>query len=274
MMLLTTALMIEARPLVAALGLRGFPGEAFPLFRNDRYLLVVSGTGPLRAAAATAWSLGRFPDLSVAVNLGFCGASPGAAPPGSWHYVHSVRDAASGRLHVPDIPWRHPFPEAGLRTFPLPVTENTGRPELVDMEGSGFMEAARSFLAPDRVVILKWVSDHLQGTLDSDSVARSFAAGLSPVIDFLTGFPLPETAPGDDPGEALLEAVLERLRATRTQEAFLRRWIHGFLARGGDPAHLLDRLPAAPPGSRRDNNRLYEELKHVFENEDIFPHLS
>jgi hypothetical protein len=273
-MLLTTALMIEARPLVAAFGLRGFPGEAFPLFRNDRYLLVVSGTGPLRAAAATAWALGRFPDLSVAVNLGFCGASRGAAPLGSWHYVHSVRDVASGRLHVPDIPWRHPFREAALRTVPVPLTEDQDLPELVDMEGSGFMEAARSFLAPDRVVILKWVSDHLQGTLDSDKVSRSFADGLSPVIAFLAGFPLPEAASGDDPGEALLRAVLDRLRATRTQEAFLRRWIRGFLARGGDPALLLDRLPATPPGSRRENNRLFAELKHVFENEDIFPHLS
>lgn len=265
MLLITTALMIEARPLVAALGLKAAGEGPFPFYEGGGRILLVTGTGTLRASAATGWALGRHPGIEAALNIGFCGASPGCAPLHSWRYVHSVRDAATGRMSIPDILLKHPFEEAALLTVPRVVSEDAGQATLVDMEGSGFYEAARQVLPPDRIALLKWVSDALTGRVEPAGIARAYAASLGPVVAFIGNWGGGETPSREAVGDPLAEEILSRLRLTRTQETQLRKWVAGYLSRGGDRARLLGVLPADMPDTRPGNTRAFNHLKNVLE---------
>lgn len=262
MILITTALMIEANPIRNALGLSAIPNQPVPVFKNEDYLLVVTGTGAPKAAASTGWALGRFPGIEGAVNIGLAGAPESVSGLHQWHRVNAVRDASTGRLHIPDILDKHPFAEAALLTVGQPVSEDAGIDGLVDMEGSGFFEAARTSLSPDRILLLKWVSDHLDPQVDRQSTVKAFAGAIEQILALLKEQAIGTRQLVKDRPE-LLDIVLQRLRLTQTQRQFMEKWICGYLARAGDPQRILNVLPDQAPGKKIDNTRLYEVLKDV-----------
>lgn len=262
MILVTTALMIEARPLVKRLQLVSAGTEPFVCFVGEDLVLMVTGTGSLQAAAGTGWAFARYPGIRAAVNIGFAGAAASVAPLHSWHLIHSVRDEATRRLALPDILYTHLFPEQPLLTVPRVVREPIPWEGLVDMEGSGFMEAARSFLSADRVALLKWVSDSLTGTIDPRASEAAFAEALEPVCTFLAEWPATMMETGKEINPEV-ERLGQRLRLTETQYRFFRKWLLGYLARGGDPQRVEAVLPEAPPKTKSANRRLLEEVKHV-----------
>jgi hypothetical protein len=261
MILIVTALMLEARPVRERMGLEASGNEPYPVFTGDNIILLVSGTGALKASAATAWAMARFPGISMALNLGFAGAAERISPLYQWHYIHAIRDQSNGRLYVPDILLRHAFPERQLLTVGKVVTSDNGWDGLVDMEGSGFYEAARHFIPPDRIALLKWVSDPLSGSINTREVAAHFQEGLGPVIEFINGLPDDEGEADDQRTQQLLKTVNGHLRLSRTQQLFLAKWLNGYISRGGEEARVLACLPQEVPSGKRHNNRCFEVLK-------------
>jgi nucleoside phosphorylase len=261
MILITTALMIEARPLIDRLGLKAHGNETFRVFYDEKYLLAVSGTGALRSSAATAWAMGRFEGIHAAVNIGFCGAAEEVAGLHEWYFINSIRDAATGRLSMPDILIRPGMPEAGLLTSPVVVKGRIEEKRLVDMEGSGFFEAARQFLAPDCIALLKWVSDPLTGEIEIEPTVAAYAQSLEKVMVFLENWgPLGESHDADGL-DGLVSAINSRLRLSETQQLALRDWLFGYLARGGEAGRILEMLPEQCPAAKQGNNRVFERLK-------------
>ncbi|MEX0330252.1 MAG: hypothetical protein AB3N64_02400 [Puniceicoccaceae bacterium] len=263
MILIVTALMVEARPIRDHLGLSALGSEPFPVFCGEQATLVVSGTGSLKSSAATAWAMARFPDIRAAVNVGFAGAPLAISPLYRWHLIHSVRDQSSGRLYIPDILVQHGFPEANLLTCGQAVRDESGLNGLVDMEGSGFYEAARQFLSPDRIALLKWVSDHLGGKLDMDALDQPYREAMGPLAEFLHNWAPLEKARESESSPAILETVKTRLRLSQTQEKFLDKWVRGYLSRGGEESRLMEVLPEKALTAKRENNRYFEILKDV-----------
>jgi hypothetical protein len=262
MILITTALMIEAQPLKAALNLSLVGGQPFPVFKNEEVILIVTGTGSHRAAAATGWALGRYQAIKIALNVGFAGALEEVAELHQWYGIHSIRDKNTDRLLVPDRLWDLQFPEKALLTVGKPVTGLIAWDGLVDMEGSGFYEAARQVLSPDKIYLLKWISDYLTGKIDVKETGVQFstaANGLLPAIQNLIELGREES--GDD--RVFLDELKSRIRLTETQWQFLAKWVDGYLKRGGESQAILDILPIDPPAKKPDNNRLLEEIKNV-----------
>jgi hypothetical protein len=262
MLLITMALMIEAKPLKSRYRLEAASGHPFPVYINSDRILIVTGTGALRAAAATGWALGRFNNIDSAINLGFAGGGSRSFSLHQWHLINSIRDEVTGRMQVPDLVWDFKLPEASLMTVGKPVETGIDWNGLVDMEGSGFYEAARHFLSPDRIVLLKWVSDHFSGTLDAEATREAFMQSLphlDPVLRHFQGLESPVPAVDSD-GFVIL---LDRMNLTETQQHYLRKWIRGYLARGGDMQRLFDILPPTAPRAKPENKRLFEEVKNV-----------
>lgn len=262
MLLITTALMLEARPIVARLGLRS-RREVMPVYESSTIRLVVTGTGPVRAAAATGWALGRFGDTRSAINVGFCGALPHVAGLHQWIWAHSIRDQQTGRLSIPEMPYEHPFTEAPLMTVPRVVREPLDWDGAVDMEGAAFFETARQHLLLHELAILKWVSDPLTGHIDPIATEAAFAEGLGELVPFLEAWlethgTAAEAVPT---GQDLMDLCVERLRLTATQRAFLGKWLQGYAMRGGTAAALADCLPPAPPTTRKENTIHFARLR-------------
>lgn len=268
MLLLVTALIQEARPLARALGLaprrEGGPVRLFG--GAGDYLLAVSGVGAARSAAVTGHLLTRFPEIRAALNTGMAGAVEGAFERGQWVRIHAVRDEASGRLLIPDILDEDALPEAALLTVGQVRREAPPPGHLVDMEGSGFLEATRFFLPTDRVALVKGVSDYCTEEFDTDAMVRCFGARCGELAEWIRrwGGGLEEEAAGEPEGlAALREAVEARLRLTATQRHQLSGWLRGYWLRGGSAEAVLAVLPAERPTDKSGQKRIIKEVRDV-----------
>lgn len=168
MLFITTAMQPEARPLIAALGLKQNHSIArFRVYDSPGCSLIISGTGKLRSAVATTFLLTLYnasPD-DFWINAGVCGSVQEDISTGSIFLINRIRDHETGREMFPDILYRHDFQEDALETFSAPVHagEQTDlNTRLVDMEASGAFEAARMFLPLHRLAVIKVVLDYLK----------------------------------------------------------------------------------------------------------------
>jgi len=168
MLFITTAMQPEARPLIAALGLKkNHSVTRFRVYDSHTCALTVSGTGKIRSAVATTFMLTHYntSQKDLWVNTGVCGAAGPDVSRGGVFLVNRIRDNDTGRDMFPDLLYRHDFPEASLETFSSPVSSGADmdfHTMLVDMEASGAFEAARAFLPPHRVAVIKVVLDSLE----------------------------------------------------------------------------------------------------------------
>lgn len=157
---LIAALPAEAKPVVSRFNLARVQTErAFPVYRNQRISLVVSGVGKANAAAASAflYALNGFPDGAIWINLGIAGHKD--LPLGKAVLAHRITDTASGRHWRPSIAIYAPCDTVTLETLDKPNFDYS-RDCAFDMEASGFYATAIRFSSPDRVQCLKVISDN------------------------------------------------------------------------------------------------------------------
>jgi len=166
--------------------------SAFPLYGNDGMALVVSGTGKIASAAATAWLAGfTGEDRRAAwLNIGIAGHATHDI--GTGLLVNRITDCASNRSWYPPQVHDLDIPASSLLCVDAP--ENDYRADaLYEMEASGFYATACRFTSGELVQCFKVVSDNRQqpGTGINAKFCRQLLAGqlepLERVIDALQG---------------------------------------------------------------------------------------
>lgn len=181
MLNIISALDCEARPLVAHLRLRRRADcHAFALFERDDLRLLVSGTGKLAAAAATAYAaqLPVNPDNNIQhattfLNVGLAGHT--TAPIGSGLVAHAVVDAGSGRRWYPAQLVKLPCPTTSITTFDTPNYDYS-QPGGYDMELSGVLTSALHWTTLERVQAFKVVADN--GATPNQGISAKTASML------------------------------------------------------------------------------------------------
>ncbi len=242
--LVITALMCEATPLIEAWGLRPLRAseveERFQLFYGDGIYLGVSGIGKMRSAVATSALLTHLlgQDLTpIAVTIGIAGAPHGLAELGELILVHKVRDISTNSRLYPDILLKHSLKELSLDTHDHPVTTPPTEQALVDMECSGFMQAATTLVAPSEVAVLKVISDNCDGTRVSpeevSKLIRSVSDSITKIITSLRAELSPPSRLNADDTETL-HRVVSHARLSVTQRIELERAMLATRARGED----------------------------------------
>jgi len=240
MLYLVVALPCEAKPITRQLGLGRDNDVANPaVFAGDDCILVVSGVGKARAAAATAFMLTRYGarGTGVVANIGVCGATGNTHKIGQLLVINRIRDHSSDRIFLPDMLYRHSCLEAALTTCDQPVrggqsTVDAG--SVVDMEGAGFFEAAAMFVPTDLIMCLKVVSDFLDEDLKAARVTELMAAQAEPAVDILRGAaaaahaPEPPLTPAE---QDALDIAAEALRLSVTQRHMLQQLAVGYKLR-------------------------------------------
>ncbi len=243
MILLTTALYCEAKPFIKALGLKkDLTMRSHELFRSEDCALIVSGIGKTNAAIATTLLLHLYSDHEHGVvgNIGIAGAA--SHEKGELRLIHKVREAATGTNFYPEQLLRTETAESSLETFDMPVTDPAlldQKESLVDMEASGFVQAASRFVDNSRFFLFKCVSDNLEcGVLSAQIIesliephtdtilryARSLhALHLDSQIEILTG-----------QEKKLLDKVSKHLSLTKNEEHLLEQAAVGHKIRTGD----------------------------------------
>jgi len=185
---LVTAHLNEARPLIRRLGLKKAQTfKTFAIYASEDTALIISGIGKIRSAAAVSHLLSIKPPArdSLLVNIGICGAKNREMAVGQSILIHKLLDHDTGRTFYPDMLWKHSFPENTLETFSHAVYSHHMqqiRGNLVDMEGTGFFEAASLFLGPHQIQLIKIVSDHLEGKPLSRELIEELVEGTADPI--------------------------------------------------------------------------------------------
>ena len=154
-----TALPAESRVFIDALKLRHVQTRGLRLYADDQHVLLQTGLGKLKAAAATGALLQSRPDITAVINAGVAGA---ATDIGSVHLAHQIVDAATGQQWFPHLP-----PQRIVDRLPTVRVMTVDQPEqqylddtVFDMEAAGIFMAASTYLSNDAMHSVKVVSDN------------------------------------------------------------------------------------------------------------------
>lgn len=188
-----TALYPEAKGLIKQLNLKKQSSETlYQLFEGEEIRLLVTGTGMISAATATARHFTRYPasGTDIIVNIGVAGYSRGAhgkADIGDLFLAAKLTEAATGRTFYPDLLYRHSFSVLPLLTVPVVCEQISTSVEesLYDMEASALYQALLPHVSPDRMFFFKVISD-IPGQPNNDPVLPE--ALLTPHLEQVISF--------------------------------------------------------------------------------------
>ena len=165
MILFSFALYHEAKPFIEQLGLKktnAFSSFQFfsGVFENAHIYLVITGTGRVKSALGTGFLCNEHPTAEYIINAGWAGGSTEHSMNiGDIFCAESIRDIHTERVFYPDV-----IEQKNVLYFPLtcvskPSTKQEYKCSMVDMESSGFFEAASCFFAPHQIQCYKMISD-------------------------------------------------------------------------------------------------------------------
>ena len=161
-----TALPAESRVFIDALNLKPILDHGWRLYENSEYLLLQTGIGKLKAAAAVSALLHTRQNIRAIINAGIAG---GSADIGDTFLAHQVNDQGSGEKWYPHLPPQRivdSIPTSSIETLDKPSVEYQAN-TLFDMEAAGIMSAASNYLTTDAIQFIKVVSDNAQAPLTS-----------------------------------------------------------------------------------------------------------
>lgn len=270
-----TALACEARPLISALGLRPLRenplGERFQVFHNQGVYVAISGVGKIRAAIATASILsGLFSEAPapIVANVGIAGTSATDLVFGTPVYIHKVLDVSTTLRFYPDVLVKHGLSELALETHDHPVTALPTERVLVDMEGSGFIQAAATLVPPSNIALIKVISDYCSSEqLTPERAARYIEQNIPEILRILRELraELPEIPQMNEEEHDLLASVISHANFSLTQRIELQRRLAGLKARKTSFIEELRGILAIPIPSKERRNAVYHELLHKLE---------
>ncbi len=291
MIYVIVALQCEAKPLIKKWGLNRNNGENnWVVFENPHIKLIISGVGKVLVAMAveslmaaeSKKSLGS----SFVVNFGTCGAVKGEQYNlGDIVMINKVVDRGSGRCYYPDMMVRHNFLEATIETFDTPVTDPLQLKEaLVDMECSGFFQAAIRYFSLERIACLKIVSDHLEIENLKPKKVQNLITDAVPefglFIEKLNDIDFQFTPILTSEHQELLWSISSHLRLTQTNRSKFYKLAEGYLIRtqkrspmkpsGHNCGNLsrLEQFLGVEVTSKMTSKRYFNELESVL-NEDV-----
>lgn len=160
MLIWVCALHCEAKPIIDFYRLKkSHDDRAYDLYRGENMICIISGTGKLASAAATAWIAARQDQAaSIAwINLGIAGAAEQDI--GSIFLLNQVIDADNGQRYYPVAIEKSALPGHAGITLSLP-SEDYQENFLFDMEASGFLQSALRFSSAELTQCIKIVSDN------------------------------------------------------------------------------------------------------------------
>jgi hypothetical protein len=160
MLIWVSALHCEAKPVIDFYRLKkSHDDNAFDYYRGDDMACIVSGTGKIASAAASAWIASRNRQAaSIAwINLGTAGAAEHDI--GALFSLNQVIDGDDGHRYYPAPATAAELDGSACMTLSK-ASEEYHEDYLFDMEASGFMYSSLRFSSAELIKSFKIVSDN------------------------------------------------------------------------------------------------------------------
>lgn len=279
MVLIITALMIEAKPIIRHFKLKkDMTLHAYPVFRNGETALIVGGTGKVKSAMAAVYlfSLYGSDKRDILINIGFCGSSSNLYSPGSLLAVNRVSDMDTGMDYYPDIFWGRELPKKALCCYSRPVRRSdlkTGSEVFCDMESAGIMEAARKFAYAHQTAIVKVISDDLT----PDNLDKKLLEGymekhmpcLEQIINELKQLGHHCDKLVLDEEKRVLDAISRDLRFTEAMKQMLFKEIKKAKQQGAEPLDILKPHEGIIVNSKNEGKISFEKIIGELKQKDV-----
>lgn len=166
MILFIVALWFEATLIIENYGLeKDKEDNLFEIYKNKKYLLIISGVGMTKSIMATTYLLSKYRDIKLIINFGVCGSNFDKLKIGDVIVPNKITNINTNLSIYPEILFKHNFIEVELLTCSKIMKksdENLIKSiSIIDMEAYGFCEAASFFVNIHKIHIIKIVSDFL-----------------------------------------------------------------------------------------------------------------
>jgi len=267
---LVTALAGEAIPLINSFKLKkDITYTKFDVFKNEDTRLIVSGIGKIRSAIATTTLLINEPPQPEdrILNIGICGCGVKEYKTGEFFLINKIDDYSSRKSFYPETVFKHSFQEERIITFDRAVTKKDFKelPQcLVDMEASGFYEAASHHFQSHKVHILKIISDHLRGEKLTGSFVQGLMEKIIPSLKELitdsSKLVFKDSNILDDDDYQVFETVSSDLKLSTTQRFQVLDLIKGYKIRSGGDLDFLRKFVKAKKNSKVENKKVFDEI--------------
>jgi len=163
MIYIFTALFCEAEPLIDKYDMKpdgGYPFGGF-VSPDGRIRIILTGVGKTGVAAAVSYSCAKYGigANDFVINIG---TSAGGAARHGAYLINKVTDKDTGRMYYPDMLYNTGLRESAVTTLSGIAGQDLTSSDddmLWEMEASGFCDAARLFMPPHKVQLIKAVSD-------------------------------------------------------------------------------------------------------------------
>jgi hypothetical protein len=253
-----TALPAESRVFIDALNLRPILDHGWRLYGNSEYLLLQTGLGKLKAAAAVSALLHTRHDIRAIINAGIAG---GTTKIGDTYLAHQITDQGSCEKWYPHLPPQRivdSIPTSAVETLDKPSTEY--QPNILfDMEAAGIMSAASNYLTTEAIQFIKVVSDNDETSLGSfkPSMVTTLMQATVPIVQNIAKW-LADTEHVQSQSSstrALHDSIVATIHHTATEKHQLLRLLQQHCA-------LMGELPdASQLLSTADASQLIKKLK-------------
>lgn len=252
----------EAAPYIEALGLKGSGDiSGFRTFSDEKYILTVTGIGKINAACAVTRILSLYEGrIDLVVNIGTCAGEDKAHT----YVINRICDMDYRKDLYPDMVYKTPFEEMTLHTSDIYKTDSCFTdeygPYVYDMEGSAVFIAASNFVSPDRIMLIKTVSD----SGDPDSVTDDYCVDLlgSSVKDTVDLIGRIGAIVRSDPYAAADELTAryeKELHCSEYMRNDLKRLIRFALSSGIDIGSIID--PYLPVRDRIEGKKVLDDVR-------------
>ncbi|TGK82438.1 phosphorylase [Leptospira noumeaensis] len=274
------AILSEAKPWLTKLDAKPISHSGkFRIFQKENHYIVISGTGKLSIALAVSEFAHIFTKTErnqmKVWNLGIAGSTNSEHTLGDFFWANKITDVSSQRDFYPDRILNSKFQkETNLKTFDRPVTKDHTKDRflslnenelqnisLVDMEGSGFFEAASLYFPLENIAVGKVVSDHLEGNFcKAEDVETMMAKTMEGLFDeWKTPLPWVSADPIESIDWPIVESFIQNLRLTETMKHDLKKSVRFYRLR-----HPHSQLPF-PEEPDKSNLKSKTDLKNYFD---------
>ncbi|NBU98100.1 MAG: hypothetical protein EBS19_07805, partial [Spirochaetia bacterium] len=241
----------------------------FDVFKNDNIKLIVTGVGKIRSAIATTSLLVKEPPNPEdrILNIGICGSGIIEYKTGEYFLINKIDDYSSRKSFYPETVFKHTLEEERIITFDRPVSRKEFREPpacLVDMEASGFYEAASQHFHSHKIHLLKIISDHLKGEKLTGSFVQGLMEKLIPALRSLIDDSYKviekDTNVLNSDDYQVFETVSSDLKLSTTQRFQVLDLIKGYKIRSGGDMDFLRKFVKQKKSSKVENKKVFDEI--------------
>ena len=204
MLNIITALKIEAEPIIKHFNLK----PTNNIYQNKYINLIITGSGKIKCAINTALLLNKFKYPSL--NIGIAGSNKYDINKG--FFIHKITDFETGFDYYPDF-----FKEQSEEL--ITISKPNRYFALVDMEASGFFEAAYKFLNIEEIVLYKIISDTTKNPLKKELIPSLIKSHIQIIEELLDTVSTIE----DNTIDKLLNEAQSKMKLTATQKIQLKQ---------------------------------------------------